>query len=100
MILGREGNDTIVGGAGNDSIVGGSGSDLLDGGADNDTLIGGDSADGVTALPDNDLILCGDVCYEAPMTGHILPWNYPAQMFGRTLAPSLAAGNAVVIKPS
>jgi predicted nicotinamide N-methyase len=21
-----------------------------------------------------DVILCGDVCYEAPMTGHILPW--------------------------
>lgn len=21
-----------------------------------------------------DLIFCGDVCYEAPMTGHILPW--------------------------
>lgn len=21
-----------------------------------------------------DLILCGDVCYEAPMSGHILPW--------------------------
>ncbi len=21
-----------------------------------------------------DLIMCGDVCYEAPMTGHILPW--------------------------
>jgi predicted nicotinamide N-methyase len=21
-----------------------------------------------------DLILCGDVCYEAPMTGHIVPW--------------------------
>ena len=21
-----------------------------------------------------DLILCGDVCYEAPMTGHVLPW--------------------------
>lgn len=21
-----------------------------------------------------DLILCGDVCYEKPMTGHILPW--------------------------
>ena len=21
-----------------------------------------------------DLILCGDVCYEAPMTSHILPW--------------------------
>jgi predicted nicotinamide N-methyase len=21
-----------------------------------------------------DLILCGDVCYEAPMTSHIMPW--------------------------
>ncbi len=21
-----------------------------------------------------DLVLCGDVCYEAPMTGHIMPW--------------------------
>ncbi len=21
-----------------------------------------------------DLILCGDVCYEAPMSGHVLPW--------------------------
>ena len=21
-----------------------------------------------------DVILCGDVCYEAPMTRHILPW--------------------------
>ncbi len=21
-----------------------------------------------------DVILCGDVCYEAPMTGHIMPW--------------------------
>ena len=34
------------------------------------------------------------------VTGHILPWNYPAQMFGRTLAPALAAGNAVVLKPA
>ena len=24
--------------------------------------------------PRGDLILCGDVCYEAPMTRHILPW--------------------------
>ncbi len=21
-----------------------------------------------------DIILCGDICYEAPMTGHVLPW--------------------------
>ncbi len=34
------------------------------------------------------------------VTGHIIPWNYPAQMFGRSLAPALAVGNAVVIKPA
>ena len=34
------------------------------------------------------------------VTGHIIPWNYPAQMFGRTRGPSLAVGNACVIKPA
>ena len=34
------------------------------------------------------------------MTGHIIPWNYPAQMLGRTLAPALAMGNATVLKPA
>jgi aldehyde dehydrogenase (NAD+) len=34
------------------------------------------------------------------VTGHIIPWNYPAQMFGRTVAAALAVGNAVVIKPA
>jgi aldehyde dehydrogenase (NAD+) len=34
------------------------------------------------------------------VTAHILPWNYPAQMFGRSIVPSLAMGNAVVLKPS
>jgi len=34
------------------------------------------------------------------VTGHIIPWNYPAQMLGRTLAPALAMGNATVIKPA
>jgi aldehyde dehydrogenase (NAD+) len=34
------------------------------------------------------------------VTGHIIPWNYPAQMFGRSLAPALAMGNAVVLKPA
>ena len=34
------------------------------------------------------------------VTGHIIPWNYPAQMFGRSLAPALAAGNACVLKPA
>ena len=34
------------------------------------------------------------------VAGLIIPWNYPAQMFGRTVAPALAAGNACVLKPS
>ncbi|TVR28016.1 MAG: aldehyde dehydrogenase family protein [Balneolaceae bacterium] len=34
------------------------------------------------------------------VTGHIIPWNYPLQMTGRTLAPALAAGNATVFKPA
>ena len=34
------------------------------------------------------------------VTAHITPWNYPAQMFGRTLAPALAMGNATVLKPA
>ena len=33
------------------------------------------------------------------VTAHIIPWNYPAQMFGRSVIASLAAGNTVVIKP-
>jgi aldehyde dehydrogenase (NAD+) len=34
------------------------------------------------------------------VTGHIIPWNYPAQMVGRTIAPALAAGNCCVLKPA
>jgi aldehyde dehydrogenase (NAD+) len=34
------------------------------------------------------------------VTGHIIPWNYPAQQYGRTVGAALAAGNAVVLKPS
>ena len=29
----------------------------------------------------------------------ITPWNFPAAMITRKLAPALGAGNAVVIKP-
>jgi aldehyde dehydrogenase (NAD+) len=34
------------------------------------------------------------------VTGHIIPWNYPMQIFGRSVAASLAAGNCCVVKPS
>ena len=34
------------------------------------------------------------------VTGHIIPWNYPLQIFGRTIAATFAAGNAAVIKPA
>jgi predicted nicotinamide N-methyase len=42
--------------------------------AANHARITAEAADMVGADPRWDLILCGDVCYEAPMTGHILPW--------------------------
>jgi aldehyde dehydrogenase (NAD+)/betaine-aldehyde dehydrogenase len=34
------------------------------------------------------------------VTAHIIPWNYPVQMCGRSVAPSLAAGNCCVLKPA
>jgi aldehyde dehydrogenase (NAD+) len=34
------------------------------------------------------------------VTAHIIPWNYPAQMLGRSVAPALAMGNATVLKPA
>jgi aldehyde dehydrogenase (NAD+) len=34
------------------------------------------------------------------VTGHIIPWNYPMQIFGRSVGPALAMGNACVVKPA
>ena len=34
------------------------------------------------------------------VTLHIVPWNYPLALAARSLAPALAAGNTVVMKPS
>jgi predicted nicotinamide N-methyase len=42
--------------------------------AANGVTIIGETADLVGTTCRWDLILCGDVCYEAPMTGHIMPW--------------------------
>ena len=34
------------------------------------------------------------------VTAHIIPWNYPMQIIGRSVVGALARGNAVVLKPS
>ena len=34
------------------------------------------------------------------VTGHVIPWNYPMQIFGRSVAGALAAGNVCVVKPA
>ena len=34
------------------------------------------------------------------VTAHIIPWNYPMQIGGRTAIAALAVGNAVVMKPA
>jgi aldehyde dehydrogenase (NAD+) len=51
-----------------------------------------------TSIPLGD----GYVDYTVPVphgvSAHVVPWNYPAEMVGRGVAPALAAGNAVVVK--
>ena len=51
-----------------------------------------------TSIPLGD----GYVDYTIPVphgvSAHIVPWNYPAEMMARGLAPALTAGNAVVVK--
>lgn len=34
------------------------------------------------------------------VTGHIIPWNYPMQILGRSVGAALAAGNCCVVKPA
>lgn len=34
------------------------------------------------------------------VTAHVVPWNYPLVLGSRGMAPALAAGNTVVVKPS
>lgn len=34
------------------------------------------------------------------VVGAVIPWNYPLIMFGWKVAPALAAGNTVILKPS
>ena len=34
------------------------------------------------------------------VTGHIIPWNYPMQILGRSVVAALTVGNACVLKPA
>lgn len=34
------------------------------------------------------------------VTGHVLAWNYPMQLFARAVAPAIATGNCSVVKPA
>jgi aldehyde dehydrogenase (NAD+) len=34
------------------------------------------------------------------VTGHIIPWNYPMQILGRSVVAALTMGNAAVLKPA
>jgi aldehyde dehydrogenase (NAD+) len=58
-----------------------------------------DKADGRTLrVPDGAL----DYILHEPLgvVGHIIPWNYPLDIFARGVAPCLAVGNTVVAKPA
>jgi aldehyde dehydrogenase (NAD+) len=43
-----------------------------------------------------------DFTLREPMgvTAHIIPWNMPLNLIGRSVAPALAAGNSAVLKPA
>ena len=46
----------------------------------------------------------GSLAYTLPqpvgVTAHVVPWNAPLSMLCRSVAPALAAGNTVVVKPA
>jgi len=58
-----------------------------------------DKSDGRTLrVPDHAL----DYILREPLgvVGHVIPWNYPLDIFARGVAPCLAMGNTVVVKPA
>jgi aldehyde dehydrogenase (NAD+) len=51
-------------------------------------------------IPSAEGILAMTVWEPHGVTAHIIPWNYPMQILGRSLAAALAMGNAAVVKPA
>ena len=64
-ILGRGGDDILIGGDGNDTINGESGDDTLNGGSGNDTLTGQGGTDILNGGDGNDTLLMSNVSGEA-----------------------------------
>jgi aldehyde dehydrogenase (NAD+) len=53
-----------------------------------------------STIPMNDGILIYTTWEPHGVTGHIIPWNYPLQILGRSVAAALAMGNCCVLKPA
>jgi len=53
-----------------------------------------------TTIPMNDNTLIYTSWEPHGVTGHIIPWNYPLQILGRSIAAALAMGNCCVLKPA
>lgn len=53
-----------------------------------------------TSIPLNDDTVVTTTWHPHGVTGHIIPWNYPLQIMGRSVAASLAMGNCCVVKPA
>jgi len=56
--------------------------------------------EGSDVVPTDDQTLGMTISEPYGVVGAITPWNFPISMAGWKLGPALAAGNAVVIKPS
>ncbi len=59
LVLGGEGNDTLIGTSGDDYIQGYAGNDLIEGGEGNDYLVGGDGIDSINGGSGDDQIATG-----------------------------------------
>ncbi len=58
-----------------------------------------DKIHGITIPYRKDFTVLG-VREKLGITAHIIPWNYPMQIIGRSVCASLAMGNACILKPS
>lgn len=53
-----------------------------------------------SSIPLGDDIVDFTVREPLGVTGQIVPWNYPLQIACRSMAPALATGNSIVLKPA